>query len=64
MTSLAAAKWLTEVVDSALEALTFVPIAATVVGLAVTLRGWYRRTIGRRHDRYRRFARLGTNAQH
>lgn len=63
MTILAVAEWLTEVGDSALDALAFVPIAAAVIGLVVTRLGWYRRTIGRRRDRYRRFARLGTNAQ-
>lgn len=34
-------------------------IAAT----SPTVRGYYRRTLGRRRDRYRRLARLGTGAQ-
>ena len=48
----------------------YLGLAATVVGLsigAVTLlgfaRSWFRRTIGRRRDRYARLRRLGINAQ-
>jgi hypothetical protein len=63
MNWLAAADWLTDIVESAGEVLTFVPIVGAVIGLAAIVRNWYRRTIGRRRDRYRRLARLGTNAQ-
>jgi hypothetical protein len=37
--------------------------AVALLGLAAALRGWYRRTPGRRRDRYERLARLGTGAQ-
>jgi hypothetical protein len=59
----ASSDWLTEAGEGALDVLTFVPIVAALLVFAATLRGWYRRTIGRRRDRYRRLARLGTNAQ-
>jgi hypothetical protein len=37
--------------------------AAGLVAVAAAVRGWYRRTLGRRRDRYARLARLGTGAQ-
>jgi hypothetical protein len=37
--------------------------ATAFLALVATARGWYRRTFGRRLDRYRRLARLGTGAQ-
>lgn len=57
------ASWLTEVLDSAGEAIAFVPIAVALLTIAAAVWGGFRRTIGRRRDRYRRFARLGANAQ-
>jgi hypothetical protein len=57
------AAWLTEVGESALDALSFVPVVVTLITFAALVRAWYRRTLGRRRDRYSRLARLGTNAQ-
>lgn len=36
---------------------------AAVLAISAAARGYYRRTLGRRRDRYRRLARLGTGAQ-
>lgn len=45
-------------------AVTAVLGAAAALGTVwAALRGWYRRTLGRRRDRYERLARLGTQAQ-
>jgi hypothetical protein len=37
--------------------------AAALLAVGTAVRGWYRRTLGRRFDRYGRLARLGTGAQ-
>lgn len=37
--------------------------AAALIAVWRTLGSWYRRTLGRRRDRYERLARLGTQAQ-
>lgn len=38
-------------------------VLLALLGVIAVLRGWYRRTVGRRQENYRRLARLGTNAQ-
>jgi hypothetical protein len=45
-----------------LGAATLIGGAAALVGLSAALRGWYRRTLGRRQERYERLARLGAGA--
>ncbi len=42
---------------------SLVGAAAALLVLAGAARAWYRRTLGRRRDRYGRLARLGTRAQ-
>lgn len=42
---------------------TLVAALAALLGVASVVRGWYRQTLGRRRDRYRRLERLGTGAQ-
>lgn len=46
-------------IDSA----SLIGAAAALLVLAGAARAWYRRTLGRRRDRYGRLARLGTRAQ-
>jgi hypothetical protein len=43
-------------------ALAYAPVAVAVLALVAVLLRWYRRTLGRRGDRYERLSRLGTNA--
>lgn len=50
-------------VDEANAIGTLVAAVAALLVLAGTIRAWYRRTLGRRRDRYDRLARLGTGAQ-
>ena len=49
--------------DVALGIATVLGGAAALLALAGAVRGWYRRTLGRRRDRFERLARLGTRAQ-
>ena len=42
---------------------TLVAAIAALLALTGAIRAWYRRTLGRRRDRYGRLARLGTGAQ-
>jgi hypothetical protein len=49
-------------IERTTEALAYLPILAAAVVLLAGLRAWYRRTLGRRRDRYQRLDRLGTNA--
>jgi hypothetical protein len=51
-------------VDEANAIGTLIAALAALLVLAGSLRAWYRRTLGRRRDRYDRLARLGTGAQH
>jgi hypothetical protein len=55
--------WLTDLIDNAWDAFSLVPTLVAVIGFAAIVRAWYRRTLGRRRDRYERLARLGANAQ-
>jgi hypothetical protein len=45
-----------------LGAATLIGGAAALLAVAEAFRRWYRRTLGRRQDRYERLARLGTRA--
>lgn len=42
--------------------LAYAPVLAAVLALLAGARAWYKRTLGRRGDRYERLGRLGTNA--
>jgi hypothetical protein len=42
--------------------LAYAPALAAVLALLAAVRAWYKRTLGRRRDRYDRLSRLGTNA--
>lgn len=42
---------------------TVAVLFAAALGLAASVRAGWRRTVGRRHDHYRRLGKLGTNAQ-
>jgi len=48
--------------DRAGNGLAYAPALAAVIALLAGARAWYRRTLGRRSDKYERIARLGTNA--
>jgi hypothetical protein len=49
-------------IDRTIDGLAYLPVLAAAVVLLAGLRAWYRRTLGRRRDRYQRLSRLGTNA--
>jgi hypothetical protein len=55
--------WATWIETTGKAAATATTVAVALVGLGAAARGWYRRTLGRRADRYARLARLGTAAQ-
>jgi hypothetical protein len=48
--------------DAGLAIITVLGGAAALLTVGAALREWYRRTLGRRRDRYERLARLGTQA--
>ena len=57
------ATWITTAGDAIVVAATLMGGAIALVGLGAALSSWYRRTLGRRANRYGRLARLGTGAQ-
>lgn len=55
--------WIGDAASYLLDGIGVLGSAAGLLAIAAAVRGWYRRTLGRRRDRYDRLARLGTGAQ-
>lgn len=63
MELLAAAEWIKDAADYAVDAAAIVGGLAAALAVAAAARTRYRRTLGRRRDRYERLARLAPGAQ-
>jgi hypothetical protein len=63
MGSLALADWIKDIADYSVDVAGLVGGLAAALALAAGVRARYRRTLGRRRDRYERLARLGPGAQ-